>query len=99
MITHVLNLEITGAELDINFNWQDFLLLSFTIDNYSNFGASCLVGRNTFSAMNSGTRVKLSYVNSTFEIYPNGNGKVHMRTFDSVPDNSQLKITGIISKT
>lgn len=99
MTVQTSDVAISAKEFDVDFNWQNFLLISFTVYNYGNYGPSCLVSRSTFSRMSTGARIFLTYGGATFQIYPNGNGKVHIKTTDDIPAYSQLKTMGIISKT
>ena len=99
MIVQESMFAVTEKESDVNFNWQNFLLLSFTVSNYGNYSPSCVVAKNVFSKMGPGIRALLTYENAIFQVYPNGNGQVHIKVTNDIPTASQLKITGIISKT
>ena len=85
----------SNGTYDLDFPWHEYLLLSFTVENYENTSESAVIGRPLFASMNTGRRVMLHLYSDPIEIYPNGDGKVHVVT-PAIGSNVRLKISGFI---
>lgn len=80
----------------MNFPWSSYLLLAFTVDNFSNYGQSSVVLSSIFSGMSATRRVILVYGNDmSIEIYPNGTNSLTIKARGTIYSNITVKITGI----
>lgn len=82
---------------NVEFPWSSYLLLSFSVNNYSNYGQSSVVLSSVFNDMSETRRVILSYNAMSIEIYPNGNNSITIKANGDIDDNIVVKITGIIN--
>lgn len=82
---------------NVEFPWSSYLLLSFSVNNYSNYGQSSVILSSVFNGMSENRRVILMYNAMSIEIYPNGNNSITIRASGDIDNNIVVKITGIIN--
>ena len=82
---------------NVEFPWSSYLLLSFSVNNYSNYGQSSVILSSVFNGMSENRRVILMYNDMSIEIYPNGNNSITIRASGDIDNNIVVKITGIIN--
>lgn len=82
---------------NVEFPWSSYLLLSFSVNNYSNYGQSSVILSSVFNEMSATRRVILSYNAMSIEIYPNGNNSITIKANGDIDNNIVVKITGIIN--
>ena len=82
---------------NVEFPWSSYLLLSFSVNNYSNYGQSSVILSSVFNEMSATRRVVLIYDTKSIEIYPNGNNSITIKASSGIGNNVVVKITGIIN--
>lgn len=86
---------------NVEFPWSSYLLLSFSVNNYSNYGQSygqsSVILSSVFNEMSATRRVVLIYDTVSIEIYPNGNNSITIKASSGIGNNVVVKITGIIN--
>ena len=87
-----LQYKISNGDNRINFQWQNYGLLSFTVDSYSNYGLSSIISSNVFAQTTDGNRIIIKTLdNVTVQIFQDGENYIKVKA--TVPDaNQYLKI-------